>query len=325
MWNFGSGKTFSEQLKMYEANSNKVFVISNVPYTRCDWFFSSEEDLLEVFTVLDDRCQKTNYNVEDYAKNRKYVKDIYMIIDEAHRYFDSRSSLLKWNNIEKMNNVLTQCRKRNIRIVAITQRLTMIDIRFRRLSDYVEEYKRGSFLGLYRVRHNVYENRWDLADIETDTTIKVSQDGNVQTLKESSKLYSEFFTPLTMVLQVFALFSPSFRKIAKEYYNTYYICALQDINSDHYTLEEFEKALFVPEYYTKNVKVYVKETPKITQKFSVLTEKYNKVWTKVENFLSPIPKKYPVSNIQKIAETPNENVLVGNNENDLRNDVRNDR
>ena len=158
MWNFGSWKTFSEQLKMYETKDSKVFVISNVPYTRCDWFFSSEQDLIEVFSVLDDWCQKTNYDVENYAKFRKNYKDIYLIIDEAHRYFDSRSSLLKWNNIEKMQNVLTQCRKRNIRIVAITQLITMIDISFRRLSDYVEEYKRGSFLWLYRVRHNVYEN-----------------------------------------------------------------------------------------------------------------------------------------------------------------------
>ena len=44
--------------------------------------------------------------------------------------------------MESANNVLTQCRKRNIRFVAITQRLTSIDIRIRRLADYVEEYKR---------------------------------------------------------------------------------------------------------------------------------------------------------------------------------------
>ena len=80
---------------MYETKDSKVFVISNVPYTRCDWFFSSEADLLEVFSILDDRCQKTNYDVENYAKFRKNYKDIYLIIDEAHRYFDSRSSLLK--------------------------------------------------------------------------------------------------------------------------------------------------------------------------------------------------------------------------------------
>ena len=80
---------------MEETKNSKVFVISNNPYSRVDWFFSSEEDLVEVFSVLDDWCQKTNYDVENYAKFRKNYKDIYLIIDEAHRYFDSRSSLLK--------------------------------------------------------------------------------------------------------------------------------------------------------------------------------------------------------------------------------------
>ena len=78
--------------------------------------------------------------------------------------------------MEHLINVLTQCRKRNVRVVAITQRLTSIDVRFRRLSDYVEEYKRGSLLGIYWVKHSVYENRGDLADIETDNVVKVSSD-----------------------------------------------------------------------------------------------------------------------------------------------------
>lgn len=294
MWNFGSWKTFSEQLKMYETKDSKVFVISNVPYMRCDRFFSSESDLIEVFDVLDRWCEKTNYDVENYAKFRKNYKDIYIIIDEAHRYFDSRSSLLKWNNLEKMNNVLTQCRKRNIRIVAITQRLTMIDIRFRRLADYVEEYKRWSFLWLYRVKHSVYENRWDLADIETDNTVRVASDGSVNTLKEDSKLYSEFFTPLTIGLQLFALTSPAYRRILKEYYNTYYICALYDKNCDHFTLESFDRALYVPDYIAKleNV-VEIKDSPKrllFSKASSKALSFHNKVWTKIENFFDTANK-----------------------------------
>lgn len=298
MWNFGSWKTFSEQLKMYETKDSQVFVISNVPYMRCDWFFSSESDLIEVFDVLDKWCEKTNYNIEDYAKFRKNYKDIYIIIDEAHRYFDSRSSLLKWNNLEKMNNVLTQCRKRNIRIVAITQRLTMIDIRFRRLADYVEEYKRWSFLGLYWVKHSVYENRGDLADIETDNTVRVASDWSVNTLKDDSKLYSEFFTPLTIGLQLFALCSPAYRRILKEYYNTYYICALYDKNSDHYTLEKFDRALFVPDYIAKleNV-VEVKSRSKgvLSPETRSKISSFNiKIWSKIEDFFDTANKGDPL-------------------------------
>ena len=91
-------------------------------------------------------------------------------------YLDSRSSLRAGSNLERMTRLFTQCRKRKIRIVFITQRLTQIDVRVRRLADYVEEYHKGSFFGLYRVRKTVYENRGDIADIETDQTIRFSDD-----------------------------------------------------------------------------------------------------------------------------------------------------
>lgn len=288
MWNFGSWKTFSEQLKMYETDPRQVFVITNVPYTRCDYFFSSEEDLINVFSVLDEYCQETNYHIKEYAENIKNYKDIYIIIDEAHRYFDSRSSLLKWNNLEKMNNVLTQCRKRNIRIVAITQRLTMIDIRFRRLSDYVEEYRRGSMLWLYRVRHSVYENRGDLADIETDNVVKVTADWESKTLKEDCLIYREFFKPLTFGLQLTCMFNTAWRKIKKESYNTYYICALNDNNVKPFNLEILQQGLLKSDY--KNVKTYVGKESVFVKTWSIIVNKYNKVWAKIENFLNTTNK-----------------------------------
>lgn len=281
MWNFGSWKTFSEQLKMYETDRKEVFVISNVPYMRCDYFFSSESDLINVFSVLDEWCQDTNNHIKDYAENRKYYKDIYIIIDEAHRYFDSRSSLLKWNNLEKMNNVLTQCRKRNIRIVAITQRLTMIDIRFRRLSDYVEEYKRWQFLWFYWVKHSVYENRWDLADIETDNVVKISSDWEAKTLKEDSKLYSELFKPLTFWFQLFCAFDKSWRAIKKESYNTYYICALEDSNVKEFNLEIFKQGLLKSNY--DHVKESVVKDSLLMKTWFKFVNIFNKVLIKIKN------------------------------------------
>lgn len=304
MWNFGSMKTFSQELAMYEMSKDKVFVISNVPYLRNDWFYSSVDDLVEMFHVLDERCQKTNYDIQSYALNRKRNKDIYIIVDEAHRYFDSRSSLFKWNNMEAVHNVLTQCRKRNIRFVAITQRLTTIDIRIRRLADYVEEYKRWSFLWLYRVKHTVYENRWDLADIETENTVRIASDWQAKTIKDESKLYSEFFTPWTMFMQFSMLFSKSYREIAKEYYNTYYICWLQDRNVDVFDCEKLEKALFVPKYLRDNANVINGETVnKSSNKLIFLNKAYNQVWSKVESLFNTRwvgdnvqNNKYPVKN-----------------------------
>ena len=72
-----------------------MFVITNVPYLRADYFFSTEDDLIRLFELLDDFCQETNQNIEQYSKDIKNQKDIYLIIDEAHRYFDSRSSLIR--------------------------------------------------------------------------------------------------------------------------------------------------------------------------------------------------------------------------------------
>lgn len=287
MWNFGSMKTFSQQLAMYEMSKDKVFVISNVPYIRNDRFYSSVDDLVQMFHVLDDWCQKTNYDIQSYALNRKKTKDIYIIVDEAHRYFDSRSSLFKWNNMESVHNVLTQCRKRNIRFVAITQRLTTIDIRIRRLADYVEEYKRWSFLWLYWVRHTVYENRGDLADIETENTVRIASDWSQKTLKDESKLYSEFFTPWTMFLQFGMLFSKSYRAIAKEYYNTYYICWLNDRYVDQFDCDKLEKALFVPKYLRDETIVINGETTnKSNYKFLFLSETYNKVSKKIDKIFN---------------------------------------
>ena len=80
---------------MYETDDRDVFVITNVPYMRCNYFFSTEDDLLRLFKLLDDFCQETNLDVKGYADSLKNQKDIYLIIDEAHRYFDSRASLIK--------------------------------------------------------------------------------------------------------------------------------------------------------------------------------------------------------------------------------------
>lgn len=243
MWNFWSWKTFRTFAESFEINKNNTFVIANVPYSTVDWFYSTPDDLLEVFNVLNAYVDISNENIKKYFDSEKNFKDILLIIDEAHLYLDSRSSLRKWNNLERMFRLFTQCRKRKIRIVFITQRLTQIDIIVRRLCDYVEEYHRWSAFGLYRVKKTVYENRWDIADIETDQTIRYT-DSEMKTLKDDSKLYSEFVTPLTIWLQLFSLFDSSWRRMSKEEYETYFVCWAEDSRVNHFTLKEFIKAIY---------------------------------------------------------------------------------
>lgn len=310
MGSFGSMKTFSEFLAMEWYSPDTTFVIANVPYDRVDWFYSTESDLREVFKVLDDWCIYTNTNIKKYWFERKKYKDIFVIVDEAHRYFDSRSSLIKWNNMESIHNVLTQCRKRNIRFVAITQRLPSIDIRIRRLSDYVEEYKRVSFLGLYGVRHTVYENRWDIADIQTDSTVRLATSDNVNNIKEDSKLYSEFYTPWTMFLQLSMLFNKSFRSISREYYNTYFICGLNDVNVDHFDLKSFDEALTVPKYRLYDNVINVEKSNFITRSRLFLNKTYNSLWSKVFSFLDTSNKGLNVKNNVYPIKTDFEETLI---------------
>lgn len=150
--------------------------MANVPYSVVDHYWSTTEDLLNVFDVLGQYSIETNRNVEKLYNERHEMKDIILIVDEAHLYLGAREALTKASILNDLKTIFTQCRKRKIRVVFITQRLTQIDIYVRRLSDYVEEYEFNRFLNIEWVRHRLYLNKGDVADIETDTTTKFTND-----------------------------------------------------------------------------------------------------------------------------------------------------
>ncbi|MCR4661551.1 MAG: hypothetical protein K5765_06080 [Clostridia bacterium] len=125
---------------MYQQERRFTYVIANVPYSRVDHYYSTVDDLLTVFTALDEYTALTNKQLENFYDSRDMIKDILVIVDEAHLYLGARESLTKASILNKLKLIFTQCRKRKIRIVFITQRLTQIDIYVRRLADYVEEY-----------------------------------------------------------------------------------------------------------------------------------------------------------------------------------------
>ncbi|MBQ9553656.1 ATP-binding protein [bacterium] len=133
-------------LEAFSKDKRSTYIISNVPYSCVDHFYSTVDDLLNVFEVLDDYTMRTNLDIKSYSGVEKYTKSILLIIDEAHLYLGARESLTKASILNKLKLIFTQCRKRKIRIVFITQRLTQIDIYVRRLADYVEEYHRSNFL-----------------------------------------------------------------------------------------------------------------------------------------------------------------------------------
>lgn len=311
MWNYWSWKTFRSFKECYSVDEN-TFVIANVPYSRVDLFYSTEENLLNVIKLLEAYALSTNANIREYWFNGVHTqKDILFIVDEAHLYFDSRSSLVRWNNMESMKLLLTQCRKRKIRMVFISQRLTQIDIRIRRLCDYVEEYHRSNFLWLYRVKKNVYENRGDVADIEADNNVKYIADYNDKNYKNEAKLYSEFVSELTVFLKLFAYMDLPFQLMLKEFYNTYYICGQEDSNVNIPSLNKFLLDIKIPVVAKLPFKQVLKNN---LPTFYIAYEKIVEVSDKGYNKINQLLHTENLSNNQEI-----DFVTLPNNKEDLQN------
>lgn len=236
-WSFGSWKTFWTFLQMYEQVQKKkdrdeTFIISNVPYGVVDLFYSTPDELLQVIVLLEHYISVTNDQINDYYENVHKYKNIIVICDESHLYFDSRHAVMKGNNMEKLNLVLTQCRKRKIKFYMITQRLSNIDIRLRKLCDYVEEYKKYNILWLLqRCRKKIYENLWDIWDIESDQVMRVV-DGETVTHKKEALISSSLFRPLTTFFNIFSFLNPSYRKIQKEEYLSFFVVWLPYYNTN---------------------------------------------------------------------------------------------
>lgn len=231
---------------MYDYDKRYTYVIANVPYSRVDHYYSTVDDLLKVFEALDEYTAMTNEQLENFYDSRDLIKDILVIVDEAHLYLGARESLTKSSILNKLKLIFTQCRKRKIRIVFITQRLTQIDIYVRRLSDYVEEYEISHFLWLEIDKKNVYLNKWDVVDIETDQTVKYTNEWDIQTIKDELLIHSEYFAPLTTFLQYFALlFDKGYRRIIKEEYQTYHVCWNPDPRVKEFNREILMKWLVI--------------------------------------------------------------------------------
>lgn len=254
-WSFGSWKTFGTLLQLYEQSKEHTFIISNNPHWKVDLYFSTEAELLKVIDLLEHYMKQTNKDLLSYFTNSSQYKDIVFVIDEAHLYFDSRHAATKWNNMEKLWLILTQCRKRKVKFYIVTQRLTNIDIRIRRLADYVEEYRCTSVLWLVqRVRKKTYENLGDIGDLEADNVMRFV-DWEQVTYKSEALIDSSFFRPLTTVLNIFVFMSVAYRQLMREEYLTYHVVWFDDPQTNLALFEE--KELFIEALVKDSKKQYI--------------------------------------------------------------------
>lgn len=146
IWEFGAWKTLWTLSYMYDLKKkykDNIIIIANIPIYFVDFFYNSRSDLRYIFSLLIDYINKTN------DQNLLPVnKRILLIIDEIHLYFPSSSfwQALKFTNEDLI--LLTQCRKRNVEIIWITQELWQVSKRFRVLSPYIRKFYK--WFGFYR-------------------------------------------------------------------------------------------------------------------------------------------------------------------------------
>lgn len=263
MGNFWSWKTFGTFLEVAQLDKEKNFIIANVPYKFVDLFYSLPDELYAIIENLEKWIRATNDDVETYYLSQFDYKNIVLIVDEAHLYFNARKRD-KGGLMERLDVILTQCRKRNIKIFFISQRMKRVDINIRRMTDFVIRYKKRSIpiLWIQRSTRTVYENQWDLADIQWDdskTYVMNWESWQFKTDIEKSEIESSQFFPL---LKLFwfpigrRLASGQLDKFRWEAHNSYFISGLPthwtETKVDETDLQRVEKPLTYRELKIRN-------------------------------------------------------------------------
>lgn len=248
MGNFGSGKTFGTFLEVSKLDPSKNLIIANVPYSFVDLFYSEADELYKIIESLEKRIYETNNDVESYFYSMKSYKNIVLIVDEAHLYFNSRKRDKSWL-MDRLDVILTQCRKRNIKIFFISQRLKRVDLNIRRMTDYVIRYKRQwiPILWTQRSIRTVYENAGDLADIQGDEwkTYVMNSDWSAKSDIEQSVIESDMFRPMFKILWLpigKRISSRDLQNFEWEAHNSYFISGLPAENTQ---TEVFYEDLYV--------------------------------------------------------------------------------
>ena len=146
---FGAWKTknvFRESITQRKVNNPDWVIFANIPYDHVDYVFNTVDDFVRLLWFVSSYMRDTNH--PDYLKeNYKNFRPILFIVDESHVYLFARNFAKNISN--DLIITLTQCRKRNIQILFITQDLAQIDVMVRRLCPEVTNYKPFLWLTLW--------------------------------------------------------------------------------------------------------------------------------------------------------------------------------
>lgn len=228
-WEFWAWKTYNV---FYEAMKNKYYnnalIISNIPYSFTDLFFSSSKDMINIFNLIVQYIDITNN--EQCLRQYHNFKPVHIIIDEWHLYFYSRRFSKNFDSDQLVVN--SQCRKRKIKIDFITQELAQLDSTFRRLVPYIRKYYR--WLWFWRWYKDFYLKK-DETDLKNEEIADVIWWGPI---------FGWFFHP-NFKKYLIKLFWKNQEKIFfNDFWTSYYVTWFQGNNINVYNINDFINLLY---------------------------------------------------------------------------------
>lgn len=250
-WDFGKWKTFWIWCDVYKQKEDykDICLIANLPRGIVDHFYSSMQDFLKIIDYLYMFVTETNNNktLNDYEKK---FKDIIFVCDEAHRYLWARDFANKevWS---KFGILLTQCRKRNIKMWICTQRWKLIDINLRRLCDYIYLYDSDKLFIINRSYLNIFQAGGGVADLLwEDWTTRETLDDLLD-----SRVYKWLCSHKTDILDSMMKIKYPKWSLRDEKWISSYVCWLDD-NKFYKSYEEFYNSLKVNQHEEYAVWIY---------------------------------------------------------------------
>lgn len=170
IWDFWTWKTYWVENIVYQAkdkNPDDILLISNIPNAITDVLYNSPDDLRQILEYMFRFFIESNNNIDKYNKT---FRDIILVIDEAQLYFPQDWTSLSWDKelLQKLRVILTQCRKRNVKLYLCTQRWKTVNINVRRYTDYIYMYEMQHFFDNPRFKKNtlvIYKCGWWVSDL----------------------------------------------------------------------------------------------------------------------------------------------------------------
>lgn len=226
---YWKGKTYYVYAQLYHAISrwHNPYVIGNIPYSQVDLFWSSPDELSSVIQLLSDYIRHTNVDHRIYFDHMDQQRDIIVVIDEAHLSFNARDRAKVDAKMSSLLVALSQCRKRKIKFIVISQKTSLIDKTFRICADFTVKMDEVNIILGTITKARTYVNPGDIMDVDTNM-ITIGDEWLISRRSESLLVDSNVFFSMSDYLDYFNRFFSWRQRLNDEKYNTVYVTGFSD-------------------------------------------------------------------------------------------------